>query len=249
MDMSAIMFVSYRWHRISNPYSLDQLERTLAFTDLAPGDAAADLGCGNGYASAWMAERHGLDLIAVEHAPAVADLARQAAAQPRSQGRVEVVTGSAHDYLAGAGRHRLLSLLGPSDIFPGLERPADVMAALLPSIEPGGWLLWGDLFWKAPPGPQVTAVYSAERYASLTGWVAAGEAAGLTPRYVAVSADADWEEFVWRMNASLEDGAASAPAAEAPVLRQRAAAVRRLYLEVGREGVGFGLYLFQRPLG
>lgn len=247
MDLPTIMHVSYHRHRISNPYSLDQLERTLDYADLKPGDRAADLGCGNAFASAWMAERYGLDLTAVERFAATAALARETAARPLAQGRINLVEGAAHDYLAGAGEHRLVALLGPSEVIPGLTTPAEVMAALASSIAPGGWLLWGDLFWKAPPGPMTRAVYSPERYATLAGWLAAGEAAGLSPRHAAVSAEADWEEFVWRMNASLEDWAASAPPETAAVLRMRAAGVRKLYLEEGREGVGFGLFLFQRP--
>ena len=133
-----------------------------------------------------------------------------------------------------------------SDNYAGAH--PEVMAALAPSIAPGGWLLWGDPFWKAPPGPRLDAVFGAARYATLAGWVAAGEAAGLEPRYTATSAEADWEEFFWRMNASLEDWArehADDPGSTA--LRQRAALLRSVYLEEGREGVGFGLYLFRRP--
>jgi hypothetical protein len=92
-------------------------------------------------------------------------------------------------------------------------------------------------------------VFGAARYATLAGWVAAGEAAGLEPRYTAVSAEADWEEFFWRMNASLEDWAREhADDPGAAVLRQRAALLRSVHLEEGREGMGFGLYLFRRPL-
>ena len=248
MDRSEISAISYRWHSVCNPFSLEQLERTLAFADLKPGDRAADLGCGNGFVSSWMAARYGLDLTAVEQYPQVAEIARQTAAQSRAQGKVEVIEGSAAAYLAVAGEHRLVSLFGANDLLPGVNRPTDVMAALVPNIAPGGWLIWGDLFWKTPPGPRTSFLYPPENFATLTGWIAAGEQAGLTPYYAAVSADAEWEQFVWRMSASLEawaDDHAGSPEGEA--IRQRAAGVRALYLEEGRDGVGFGLFLFRRP--
>ena len=248
MDRSTIMYASYRWHHICNPFSFEQLDRTLSYADLKPGDRAVDLGCGNAVVAAWMAERHGLDLTGVECAPGMAQLARRTAALPRAQGHVEIVEETAQAYLARAGEHRLVSLMGTVDLLPGLQRPADIMAALKPSIAPGGWLLWGDPFWKKPPGPRITAAFSAERFDTLAGWMAAGEAAGLIPTYAAVSEDAEWEEFVWRMNASLEAWAdENGPSAEASAIRQRARMARQLYLEEGRDGVGFGLYLFRRP--
>jgi SAM-dependent methyltransferase len=247
MDHATIGFATYRWHRICNPFTLNQLERTLAFADLQPGDKAADIGCGNAFVSCWMAERYGLDLTALERYPAMAELAREAAAQPRARGTVDIIEGGALAYLAEAGEHRLLSLLGAIDVVPGLKRPDEIMATLAPSIAPGGWLLWGDPFWITPPGPRLTAIFSEDRYATLAGWMAAGEAAGLTPCYAAVSTDADWEEFVWRMNASLIDFADHAAEPDATAIRLRAALLRTLYLEEGRERMGFGLYLFRKP--
>lgn len=249
MDPALVGHVSYRRHRICNPMSLAQLQRTLAFTDLATGDRAVDLGCGNGVVACWMATHYGLGLTGVERFAAVADLARAEAERPLGRGRVTIVEGAAGDYLPGAGEHRLVSALGAVELFPGLRRPAEAMAALVPSIAPGGWLLWGDPFWKRPPSPALAQVFGAESYESLSGWAAAGEAAGLSVRHVAVSEEADWEEFFWRMNASMEDWARENPdSPDAAAMLGRAAMLRRLYLEEQREGMGFGLYLFQRPV-
>lgn len=244
-----IGYLSYRRHQICNPFSLPQLERTLAYADLNPADRAADLGSGNGFVAAWIAERFGLQMSAVERHDATAALAREAAARVQAPGRMDVIEGYAQDYLAGAGEHRLISVLGALDILPGMKSPAEVMQALVPHISPGGWLLWGDPFWRGTPSPRLTAILAAERFTDLPGWAAAGESAGLVPHHMAVSTDADWEEFVWRMNASLEDWAAENPTSpDAPMIRQRAAILRSLYLEEGRDVMGFGLYLFRRPL-
>lgn len=248
MDNAQLMYVSYRWHRIANPCSLEQIERVLDFADLAPGDKAADLGCGNGLVSGWMAERWGLDLAAVERAPEMAALARAELSRPLGRGRARLVEASAHEYLAEAGEHRLIALLGPSEVFPDLRTPAQQIKALAPSLAPGGWLMWGDVFWKQPPGPRLAALYAPDRYESLAGWAAAGESAGLTPHYAAVSGEPDWETFIWKMNASLEAWGVEGPSESAAAARQRAAALRDLYLNEGRETVGFVVFLFRRPV-
>ena len=247
MDEATIGYATYRWHQIANPYTLEQLERTLAVTDLKAGDKAVDIGCGNGFVAAWLAERYGLQMTGVERYPGMAALARETAAQPRARGALEVVEGLARDHLAQAGEHRLLCLLGAIDVTPGVRRPAEVLAALLPSVAPGGWLLWGDPFWKAPPSDQLKTVFIEERFESLEGWMQAGEGVGLVPAYAAVSAEAEWERYIWTMNASLLDFATSASEPEASICRMSAAMARNLYLSEGRERMGFGLYLFQRP--
>lgn len=247
MDPTEIAYVSYRWHQICNPYSLAQMERALARADLQPGDKAVDLGSGNGFTACWLAGRYGLDQTAVERYTPVANLARAEAAKPGSQGKVTVVEQTATEYLAEAGEHRLITVLGAIDLIPGCNGPAETMAALAASLAPGGWLLWGDIFWMGEPSPNITVAFAAERFTSLPGWIAAGEAAGLVPHNVVTSTHAEWEEFVWTMNASLENFAETAPAPVAAGIRLRARTIRDVYLEEGRDVMGFGLYLFRKP--
>lgn len=248
MDEATIGYLSYRWHDICNPYSLEQLERTLALADLRPGDRAVDVGAGNGFTAAWLAGRFGLEQTAIERHAATADLARKAAAGVAAPGRMTVFEGYSHDYLATGGAHRLVSVLGALDVLPGLRAPAEVMKALVPSIAPGGWLLWGDPYWRARPSARLAAVFAEDRFCDLPGWLRAGEAAGLTPYRITTGTDAEWEAFVWTMSASLEAWAAeNAGSADAPGVRLRAAILRNLYVEEGRDAMGFGLYLFRRP--
>ena len=84
-------------------------------------------------------------------------------------------------------------------------------------------------------------------YASHADYVAAGEAAGLTPLYAAVSSDQDWDEYAWRYSTAVETYAAAKPEdPEAQAMRARIVGWRRLYLAEGRRVMGFGLYLFAK---
>jgi SAM-dependent methyltransferase len=248
MDEATVGYLSYRWHEICNPYTLDHLQRTLAHVDLKAGDRAVDVGAGNGFTAAWLANRYGLEMTAVERHPTTAGLTRDRAARVEAPGRMQVVEAYSHDHLAGAGEHRLVSVIGALDIFPGGKTPPEVMKAIAPSVAPGGWLLWGDPYWKARPGPRLATFFAEHRFADLAGWVKAGEAAGLVSQWVTVTGDADWEYFVFTISASLEAWAAENPTSpDAMGVRMRAAMTRSLYLEEGRDAMGFALMLFRRP--
>jgi SAM-dependent methyltransferase len=246
VDPALVGYVSFRRHRICNPYSLEQLERVLDFADLERGDRAVDIGCGNGVATCWMARAYGLQMTGLERFALVAAMARDEADEPMGRGEVTILEGPASAHLSGT--YRLVSAIGAIDVFPGVTQQREAMARLAAFVEPGGWLLWGDPFWKRPPTPAAARVFGAETYESLLGWTAAGEAAGLAVRHVAVSAEAEWERFFWTMNASMEDWAAEqGTSPEADAIRARAAMLRKLYLEEQRDSMGFGLYLFRKP--
>jgi SAM-dependent methyltransferase len=248
MDEATVGYLSYRWHDICNPYTLDHLQRTLAHVDLKPGDRAVDLGSGNGFTAAWLTSRFGLDMTAVERHPTTAKLARERAAAVDAPGRMHVLEAYSHDYLAQAGEHRLVSVIGALDIFPGDLTPPQVMEAIASSVAPGSWLLWGDPYWKKKPSPKLAAYFAEHRFADLQGWVRAGEAAGLASRWVTTTSDIDWEYFVFTIAASLDAWADENPdSPDAMGVRMRAAMTRSLYLDEGRDAMGFALMLFRRP--
>jgi hypothetical protein len=123
------------------------------------------------------------------------------------------------------------------------------LKALAAAVKPGGRLLWGESFWKRTPSAMFKAGLGpvAGLYASHADYVAAGEAAGLTPLYAAVSSDQDWDEYAWRYSTAVEAYAAGRPDdGEAQAMRARIAGWRKLYLAEGRETLGFGLYLFAK---
>lgn len=248
MGPGKFTYLAYRRHRICNPYSFDLLERTLAFAHLLPGDRAFDLGCGNAVVAGWLAERYGLEVKAVERFEPVAEMARETAAAVKGPGSVDVVVSAAAPFLAQAGACRLLVAIGTVNLLPDAREPADVFRALKASIEPGGYLLWGDPFWKKGPSERLKAVFANERYQTHPAYVAAGEAAGLTPLTATVSSEQDWDDYSWRMNASVEDWAAENPDdPDVPAFRAQIAMMRTLYLEEARDTLGFGLYLFRNP--
>jgi ubiquinone/menaquinone biosynthesis C-methylase UbiE len=247
MDHLKLSLVGHAGHHFSSPVSPEMLDRVLALSGIERGWRAADLGCGPGAMALHLAERYGVEVEAVDRSAAMLELARERSGDHPASGRLTLRQADSTDWLQQAEPCDLLMVVGAGLLVPDAADNAAQLAALAAAVKPGGRLLWGESFWKAEPSPMLKAGLgpTAALYARHADYVAAGEAAGLTPLYAAVSSDQDWDEYAWRYSTAVEAYAAANPGdPEAQAMRARVQAWRRLYLAEGRRVMGFGLYLF-----
>jgi ubiquinone/menaquinone biosynthesis C-methylase UbiE len=247
MDLLQLSAIAHASHHFSSPVSPEMLDRVLALSGIERGWRTADLGCGPAAMALHLAERYGVQVEAVDRSPIMLDLARGRLKGHPSAGRVSFTLAESSAWLASAEPCDLLLAVGAGMLVEGAASNAEQLKALARAVKPGGRLLWGETFWKTPPSEGLRAATGpvAALYASHADYVLAGEEAGLTPLYAAVSSDQDWDEYAWRY-ASAVEGFAAAHAGDpaAAAMRQRIAGWRRMYLAEGRDTLGFGLYLF-----
>ncbi|MEI9891612.1 MAG: class I SAM-dependent methyltransferase [Caulobacteraceae bacterium] len=251
MDHLKLSLVAHSSHHFSSPVSAETLDRVLALSGVGHGWRAADLGCGPGAMALHLAERYGVKVEAVDRSATMLDLARARAADNPAGKLLSFYQAESTEWLATAAPCDLVMAVGAGLLVPGAADNAAQLRALAAAVRPDGRLLWGETFWKKEPSAGFRAGLGpvAALYASHADYVAAGEAAGLTPLYAAVSSDQDWDEYAWRYSTAVETYAAERPDdAEAHAMRARIAGWRRMYLAEGRETMGFGLYLFAKPL-
>ena len=249
MDLLKLSAVAHANHHFSSPVSVETLDRVLALSGIVHGWRAIDLGCGPAAMAAHLAEHYGVNVEAVDRSAIMLDLARSRLTGA-AKDRVSLHQAESMDYLAGAEPCDLLVAVGAGALAPGAADNAAQLKTLAEAVKPGGRLLWGETFWKRPPSEMLKAATGpvAALYAGHADYVAAGEAAGLTPLYAAVSSDQEWDEYAWRYASAVEAYAkAHADTPEAPAMRARISGWRRMYLAEGRDTLGFGLYLFGKP--
>lgn len=231
--MTAFNLVAYERMGLCNPVSEAAVLAMLDQTDLAPGDRAAELGCGNG-ALAVLLARHGLSVQAFDRDEAMADLARRKAEEASQM--VAVTVGEA-DSLAQAGAPwRLIAALGTTALGD--------FGRIRDWLPPGGWLLWGDLFHRQTPTP-VMAENS--DYPTDAGWRTRAETAGLDLVDARISGADEWEAYTAGLKNAVGSWAAENP--DHPrrrLIELRASAMAGLYGEM-KNSFGFALYLFRRP--
>jgi SAM-dependent methyltransferase len=249
LDPHKAVLIAYRELDFCNPLSPELLDRVLAQARLKPGARALDLGCGNAAMSIHLAETHGLEVDAIERSPAMAAIAGERIGACATPGQIRLHNVGSREFLTGGAQYDLVVCAGASGVVDGPPEPAAVIAALRPHIRPGGFLLWADGVWKREPDPVFVAMLgNLAAYKHHAENIAAGEAAGLVSYYAATSPQQDWDDFTWRMTASIEHWLAAHPDdPDAAAVRQRGAFMRAAYIAQGRDTLGFGLYLFRAP--
>jgi ubiquinone/menaquinone biosynthesis C-methylase UbiE len=249
MDLLKLSAIAHASHHFSSPVSVETLDRVLAVSGIVHDWRVIDLGCGPAAMTAHLAGHYGVRVEAVDRSAIMLDLARDRLAGHPAGDRITFHQAESMDYLGQAEPCDLLMAVGCGMLVPGAADNTAQLQALAAAVKPGGRLLWGETFWKKAPSDMLRTATGpvAALYASHADYVAAGEAAGLTPLYAAVSSDQDWDEYAWRYSTAVEAYAQAHPdAPEAPAMRARIAGWRRLYLAEGRDTLGFGLYLFAK---
>ena len=250
MDQNKLSAIAHATHRFQSPVSPATLDRALAFAGLAPGARVFDLGCGHAGISLHLAETHGARVEAVERSPVMAAQAAERLKDRGAPGSVALHVCASTDFLATAAPCDLLVGIGGVHL-AGEAGPAEMLGALAEHVRPGGALLWGESIWLSEPGEVLRHLLgpAAGAYLSHADSVAAGEAAGLTPLYATTSSDQEWDEYAWRYATAVEDHVAAHPDdPDGPALLARVRAWRALYLHQARGVMGFGLYLFRKPI-
>lgn len=241
--------IAYEVLEVCNGVEMAAIEAAVARAGLTAEAEAIDIGTGNARVALRLAERFGLTVTAIEQDPVMAELARRRIDEAGMGDRVSLVVARAAEVLARTPPVDLIVALGTTDVSgEGRPTPEAGFAALRRSIKPGGWLLWGDIVWRAePPAPLRQITEFSNLYTDDAGWRAAAVAAGFEVIDGRISPQEVFEAYprdsVAAARAWLE---ANPGASEAASIRFHADRVQAI-LEFGRDHIDFGLYLLRGP--
>ena len=230
-----------------NPVAAAKVERMLDLMPLEAHSRVLDLGCGRGELALRIIERFGASVIAVDHAPAMLDAARERAEWTGALGKLHLDDVDIARYEADPETFHLTVMVGAGGIAGGI---AGIYGRLKGWTRGSGYVLVGERYWKQRPAPEYLAVIeSAEgQYLNHRGNVQAGVDAGLIPMHATTANDDEWDEYEWKYARSIERYAREQPDdPDVPAMVERSRRWRDSYLRWGRDTLGFAVYLFYRP--
>ena len=145
--------IAYEAMGFCNPLSPETLDRTLAWARLKPGMRAVDVGCGNATMAAYVAEKYGLIVDALERSPAVSEIARDKLKGRGAPGKVTLHTVESQAFLKDAEPYDIVFSVGSSGVVSAtlstsLNSPAGVVTiSLKPTISARSIATPGAISW------------------------------------------------------------------------------------------------------
>lgn len=242
--------IGFQGLQIASPVTWSVIEAFCVQAGIGPDTKVIDIGAGTGGVSVALAERFGCRVHAIEQAPEMARMIEDRAHEQGLSNSISVVAKHSADALADLGVADLVVAMGTTDAAGNKARTAaDIFKGLEPHIAPGGQLLWGDLVWTAQPPQELVAVVARSGvYASDLGWQLAASAAGLRCVRSEISPQEVWDSFVTGIDGRVRAWLAEHPQAEGVADLEAHADLTRSVLDAARPYLGFGLYLFQKPV-
>ena len=246
----AFNHIAYEALDVCNALSMAAVEEAVAAMGLAAGARALDIGTGNAAVAIRLAERFGLQVEAVERDPQMANLAARRIAASEAADRVTLTIGHSGEVLDRSAPWPLIVVIGATEAAaPGVREAEAIFRQLRSQVAPGGWLLWGEPFWKAEPSPPFRQIVELTNlYESHEGWQAAAQRAGFAVVSARISGEEEHRLYVETMDRAVRDWAAMNPdRPETPGLIARADMQKAVFEGEAARCLGFGLYLLRNP--
>jgi SAM-dependent methyltransferase len=247
MDTWKFYDITHREHVVCNPTSEEKLARLVGLLRLPPAAGVVDIACGKGEFLIRLVEAYGVRGTGIDISPHCINDA-EARLQARLPGaNVTFLKMSGADFRPDEPHSfSLASCIGASWIFHGHEGTLD---ALVSMTEPGGWVIVGEPFWQREPSEDHLRAsgLTKEDFGSHVSNVEAGERRGLDLVHTFVSGQDDWDRYEglqWYATAEYARSHPDDP--DLPELLQRVAKDKAVYLQWGRDTLGWAIYLFRR---
>ncbi|NRA66190.1 MAG: methyltransferase domain-containing protein [Pseudobacteriovorax sp.] len=236
-----------------NPLGFNKLMRSIDLIPLQKGQKVIDFGSGNGRIPLLISEKYGTHSTLNELDSATLVNAKNLFESKGFENRVEYLEGEAEAQLGHLNNMNKLSTfdlamcLGSTHVFGGY---AKTLAALKQCCKPNGYVMIADAFWKRPPPKELRdQFWNAPEDDLITDHntnIENGVSADLVPLYATVASDDDYNDYEWLNNLPVVSQLADRfPEKEAVEKYKKVTYWLNGYNRLGRDYVGFGLYLFK----
>lgn len=237
----------------NSPLSVEKADRIIQLLELSRGARVLDVGCGTGeflirVIEATRGEGLGIDLNGKS-----IEAAKERAVGRVDKALVEFRTADLQETSIEAGSFDLAICLGSTHAFGSGEAAyPNALQGMKAFVRQGGMILVGEGYWKRPPAQPYLELIGdpVGIYRTHAENISYAEAQGLVPLYAAVSSEDEWDHFEWSHRMRIEREGQRKP--DDPAVAERVTRSREWrngYLRWGRSTMGFGFYLFLKPVG
>jgi hypothetical protein len=232
-------------HELQNPISPDKIRLLGERVQLGPESVVLDVASGRGGPAIILAGAFGCRLTCVERADEFHAAARSRVRDAGLEHLIESVQADARTFPLDRERYDVVLCLGATFVWDGL---LGTLAALTPAVRRGGFVAVGEPYWRTWPLPPEFEPEEGEDFVTLPGTVERLEAAGLAATTLIDASLDDWDRYETLHWLAADEWIRTHPTdPDAEEIRERAARVRRRYLQWERDLLGWAIFVGRRP--
>jgi SAM-dependent methyltransferase len=233
------------------PISEATMAQCLESLDLAPGQRVLDVGCGSGDVLIRLAEQFSIEGTGIDSSDDAIAEANSRKNDRRLKGSIHFESADARNYFVAPESWDVVLCLGATHAL-GLGQDAyrNALVEMMPWLVPGGLLLIGEGYMKQPAAPEYRKLLGDSMPDEMThaANLATGQDLGLKPLADWTSSGQEWDGFEWAYQRIVVLDAVNNPDDPAVMARlSRRNEWMDAYLRWGRDTLGYGMYLFQKP--
>lgn len=228
-----------REHELQNPTSPEKIELLGRRLRLGAESQVLDVASGRAGPAIVLARAFGCRITCVERADEFHEAALQRVRDAGLEALIELVHADAREFPLAPGGYDAALCLGASFVWNGL---AGTLAALEPAVQPRGFVVVGEPYWRTWPLPEAFQPDPGEDFVTLAETVRRLEAVRLDPVTVIDSSLDDWDRYEtlqWLAGEEWLHEQAGEPGAEE--IRARLHHHRERYLRWMRDVLGWAI--------
>ncbi len=233
--------VSEDKHEIQNPTSAEKIRLLGETLALGPESHVLDMASGRGGPAILLAREFGCRITCVERAREFLTVAEERAHSTGVNRLIELVHSDGRRFPLPPDGYDAAVCLGASFIWDGLP---GTLAALRPTVRPGGFVAIGEPYWRKWPLPEGFEPDEGEDFVELAETAERFEAAGLEIVTLITSSEDDWDRYESLHWLAVEDWLQNHPNdPDASTFRERSDHFRRRYLRWERNLLGWAIFV------
>lgn len=247
MDRNKFSHIGHSHHKFYNPINETKVERILNFVNLNQLDKVIDVGSGKCEILIRLIEKYNIIGTGIELYEGFVKEAQKNAANRIDDKNLILVNEDAKEFLS-KNTDLLFDMgicIGATHALGGFEH---TIKELKKCVKNGGYIIIGEGYWKVKPSSEYLNALESDESELNThyGNIKIAEELGLVSLWSTVASEDDWDEYECLYSMSIENYCYDNPEdRDSQEMLQRIRSWRKTYFSMGRETLGFGLYLFR----
>jgi len=247
MDRNKFSHIGHAHHTFYNPISESKVERILNLVKLNPLDKVVDIGSGKCEILIRLIEKYNIVGTGIElYEGFIKEAQQNAAGRIRGESLI-LINKDAKKAVSDIddSQYNMGICIGSTHALGGLEA---TIKELKKCVRNGGYIAIGEGYWKVKPSCEyLNALDSDEsEFNSHYGNIKMAEELGLISLWSIAASEDDWDEYECLYSMSIENYCYDNPKDEDyQEMLDKIREWRKTYFSMGRDTLGFGLYLFR----